>query len=76
MLLLLRKDSGSKFKTAVCGLYCGFMASYDHQGLWNEALYDVLRREVRDLCRDGDRVLMLGDFNAHVGDICSLGGCW
>ena len=65
------KVESAKCKTAVCGLYCGFQASDDRHGLWNDVLYDVLRKEVRDLCRDGYRVLMLGDFNAHVGNSCS-----
>ena len=67
------KVESAKCKTAVCGLYCGFQASDDRHGLWNEALYDVLRKEVHDLCNDGYRVLMLGDFNAHVGNSCGVG---
>ena len=67
------KVESAKCKTAVCGLYCGFQASDDRHGLWNDALYDVLRKEVRDLCTDGYRVLLLGDFNAHVGNSCTVG---
>ena len=32
------KVESAKFKTAVCGLYCGFQASNDRHCLWNEAL--------------------------------------
>ena len=54
-------------KTALCGVYMGFQSSTDKHGLWNDSIYEVLCSEISDLKKDGYRILMLGDFNGHVG---------
>ena len=60
-------------KTAVCAVYAGFQAPDDRNQAWNNALYTVLRSEVADLRRDGYRIVLLGDFNGHVGCSPSMG---
>ena len=54
-------------KTAVCAVYAGFQAPDDRHGSWNTSLLNVLRSEVSALRRAGFRVVLLGDFNGHVG---------
>lgn len=54
-------------KTAVCAVYMGFQAQDDRHGDWNDIIYDVLRSEIHDLREAGYRVVLKGDFNAHVG---------
>ena len=54
-------------KTAVCAVYAGFQAPDDRHGVWNENLLSVLRAEVAALRKDGFRVVLLGDFNSHIG---------
>ena len=54
-------------KTAVCAVYAGFQAPDDRHGEWNQNLYSVLKSEIVKLRTDGFRVVMLGDFNGHVG---------
>ena len=63
----------SRQKTAVCSVYAGFQAADDRHGNWNETLFSVLRGEVSALRQDGYRVIMLGDFNGHVGDTKEAG---
>ena len=60
-------------KTAVCSVYAGFQAPDDRNAAWNDALFSVLRDEVADLRRKGFRVVLLGDFNGHVGDRPDVG---
>lgn len=60
-------------KTAVCAVYAGFQAPDDRNQYWNDSLYSVLRTEVADLRKRGFRVVLMGDFNGHVGN-CPNGG--
>ena len=60
-------------KTAICGVYLGFQASDDRNGIWNDRLLDLLRIEVSALRRQGFRTVLLGDFNAHLGNIDGIG---
>ena len=60
-------------KTVICSVYAGFQAPDDRHGYWNESLYSVLKAEVATLRRDGYRVVLLGDFNCHVGDTEGVG---
>ena len=62
-----------KHKTAICGAYLGFQAGDDRHSSWNEIIYEVLATEVYDLRQKGYRVVLLGDFNAHVGDVVGVG---
>ena len=62
-----------KHKTAICGVYLGFQAGDDRHSSWNEMIYEVLASEVYDLRQKGYRVVLLGDFNAHVGDVVGVG---
>ena len=62
-----------KGKTAVCAVYAGFQAPDDVNAEWNTALFSVLNQEVAALRRDGFRVVLLGDFNGHVGDTPGIG---
>ena len=55
-------------KTAICAVYAGFQAPDDSNAEWNTALFSVLRHEIAALRREGFRVVLLGDFNGHVGD--------
>ena len=56
-------------KTAVCGLYFGCQFSDDRNKEWNEGMFWVLQQEVQSLRDQGYRVLLVGDFNAHIGNI-------
>ena len=60
-------DSQS-YKTAFCGVYAGFQAYDDRHGAWNDAIYAVLRSEILQLRVKGYRIVLVGDFNYHVGD--------
>ena len=65
--------TSSKFKTAVCGVYFGFQAGDDRHGTWNDILYNVLQQEIFELRQAGFRILIVGDFNAHVGNVLGVG---
>ena len=60
-------------KTAICAVYAGFQAPDDRNGVWNSVLYSVLQSEVAALRQDGFRIVLLGDFNAHIGDRDGVG---
>ena len=55
-------------KTAVCGVYFGCQFSDDRNKDWNEGMFWVLQQEVQSLRAQGYRVLIVGDFNAHIGN--------
>ena len=59
-------------KTAICAVYAGFQAADDRHGTWNDTLYSVLCSEVHSLRQAGFRVVLLGDFNGHIGS--NIGG--
>ena len=60
-------------KTAICGVYAGFQAADDRHGDWNEALLSVISSEINTLRSDGFRVILLGDFNCHIGNEHGVG---
>ena len=60
-------------KTAICGVYAGFQAADDRHGDWNESLFSVISSEISTLRSEGFRVILLGDFNAHVGNEQGVG---
>ena len=60
-------------KTAICGLYMGCQYGDDRLGQWNMGLYQVLQAEAAILRAKGYRVVMLGDWNCHVGSAEGLG---
>ena len=63
----------SKGKTAVCSVYAGFQAPDDRHGAWNDTLYSVLKSEIYKMRTDGYRVVLLGDFNGHIGMDVNVG---
>ena len=71
--LFIRKERAWKTvesvrgKTAICAVYAGFQAADDRHGTWNDILYSVLCSEVYSLRQEGYRVVLLGDFNGHIG---------
>ena len=60
-------------KTAVCGVYFGCQFSDDRNKDWNNGMFWVLQQEVQTLRAQGYRVLLVGDFNAHIGNIAGQG---
>ena len=60
-------------KTAICGVYMGCQLNNDDHGEWNDSIYWVLRKECEALRSSGYRVVLLGDMNAHVGDVLGQG---
>ena len=60
-------------KTAVCGLYLGCQNSSDSHGLWNDLIYLQVQSEIIKLRQDGFRIILLGDFNAHIGAVLGQG---
>ena len=63
----------SKGKTAICGTYLGFQAADDRHGAWNEGIYRVLREEIVALRRSKHRIVVMGDFNGHTGNVLGQG---
>ena len=63
----------TRSKTAVCAVYAGFQAPDDRNAEWNTTLYSVIQAEIASLRKDGFRVVLLGDFNGHVGDKLGVG---
>ena len=60
-------------KTAFCAVYAGFQAGDDRHGHWNDVLFSVLQSEIHELRAKGFRVVLLGDFNSHVGCVPGVG---
>ena len=60
-------------KTAVCGLYLGCQYPDDRHGDWNNGLLQVINAESAALRAKGYRVVMLGDFNSHIGSEPGVG---
>ena len=58
-------------KTAVCGLYLGCQNSQDSYGIANDIIYNQIQTEMIKLRKGGFRIILLGDFNGHIG--CVLG---
>ena len=54
-------------------MYAGFQSPDDMNADWNTALFSVLKMEVESLRQEGFRVVLLGDFNGHVGDTPGVG---
>ena len=60
-------------KTAVCGVYMGCQYPDDRHGVWNQGLLQVIHAEASVLRSQGYRVVLLGDFNSHVGSEPGVG---
>ena len=60
-------------KTAICGVYLGCQFSDDRNSNWNDGIFWILQQEVSSLRADGYRVLLVGDFNGHIGNIAGQG---
>ena len=60
-------------KTAVCAVYAGFQAEDDRHASWNTNLFSVIQSEILDLRKKGYRIVLLGDFNGHVGNTNGIG---
>ena len=61
-------------KTALCTAYLGFQAQDNRHLKWNEGIYQVLTDEIRDLRGQGYRVILVGDYNAWIGNVAEQGG--
>ena len=61
-------------KSAICSLYLGFNAGDGRHEAWNRGIFEVLSEEVLQLRSQGYRIIMLGDFNSHVGSVLEQGG--
>ena len=56
------------YETLICGVYMGYQAPNDGvHGEWNDGLYRVLSEEQGVHRALGRRIVMLGDFNGHIG---------
>ena len=60
-------------KTAVCGLYLGCQSADDKYGHWNDLIYLVVKLEAAKLRAEGYRVVLIGDFNSHIGNVRGRG---
>ena len=60
-------------KTAVCGLYLGCQNSGDTHGVWNDLIYNQVQIEIVSLRKQGYRIVLLGDFNGHIGSVLGQG---
>lgn len=60
-------------KTAICGVYMACQLNGDAHGEWNDGIYWVLQQECAALRSAGYRVEVLGDMNAHVGNVAGQG---
>ena len=58
---------GNKYKTAVCTVYCACQYDDDRNSNWNQLLYARIREEQAELRGKGYRILLIGDFNGHIG---------
>ena len=54
-------------KSAVCGAYYGCQYPDNRNSDWNEAIYRVVHAEAATLRSQGYRVIILADFNGHIG---------
>lgn len=61
-------------KSAICSLYLGFNAGDRRHEAWNRGIYEVLSEEIMELRSKGFRIILQGDFNAHVGSVLEEGG--
>ena len=68
----VKNDHGRK--TAVCGVYMGCETPDDRHGVWNDLMFSRLQKEVIELRAKGYRVVLVGDFNAWIGNNMSSGG--
>ena len=67
------KVKSASIQTAVCGAYFGFQSSNDHNAEWNSAMYETIHKEEAMLRAQGFRIIMMADFNGHVGNVESQG---
>ena len=54
-------------KSAVCGAYYGCQYPDNRNSVWNETIYRVVHAEAAILRSQGYRIIMLADFNGHIG---------
>ena len=54
-------------KWAFCFVYIAQQKRNDEFGEWNEAIYDVLGKEVTQLRNEGHKIYLAGDMNGWVG---------
>ena len=58
---------GNKYKTAVCTVYVACQYDDDRNSNWNQLLYACIRKEQAELRGKGYRILLMGDYNGHIG---------
>ena len=61
------------YKTAICGAYLGCQYGDDRNDEWNNLIYQTIQEESFSLRSRGYRIVLLGDFNGHVGDVLGVG---
>ena len=60
-------------KTAVCSLYAACQHPDNRFLEWNQQLYAQILQEASALRSKGYRIFLMGDMNAHVGDVLGQG---
>ena len=60
-------------KTAVCIAYFGCQYPDNRYEVWNQSMYDVISREVFEFEAMNYRVVVLADFNGHIGSAAGVG---
>ena len=63
----------SSMKTAICGAYYGCQYPDNRHLEWNRAIYNVVQKEAATLRGQGYRVVILADFNGHIGSEPGVG---
>ena len=67
------KTHSASTKTAVCGAYYGCQSADDRHAWWNDAMFATIHEEEAELRAQGYRILMMADFNSHVGNQDGVG---
>ena len=67
------KTHSASTKTAVCGAYYGCQSADDRHAWWNNAMFATIHEEEAELRAQGYRILMMADFNSHVGNQDGVG---
>ena len=60
-------------KTAVCVAYFGCQYPDQRHETWNQSMYEVITKEVFEFEAKGYRVVVLADFNGHIGNAAGVG---
>ena len=61
------KTESTTNKTAICAAYFGCQTPDNRHADWNSGMYKTVHEEEASLRAQGYRILMLADFNAHIG---------